>query len=304
MQPVEEMDVEEPEVTSKKTKNETLPGTINCFGFGSDHDPNMLKEIAQHGGGIYYFIQNNDNIPEAFADCLGGLLSVAAQNISIKIEAPENVQIKKVLTKLNLKEVKAGKSYEVQIGDIQSEEQRDIIAVTQLPQLQSEASSFPICTVSLSYFNVITSTMESSECVAQVARPQIVPEGQKVHYELDKQHNRLISAEAMEKATKEGNSGRLEQARSVLKEALEHIKSSASVSDEFCQSLIKDLQLCMQGLQDQHVFEQQGNKMLMNNYAAQANQRSSNVQMASQQVYQTSARSQMQQQFSSVSKKR
>jgi hypothetical protein len=83
----------------------------------------MLKDIAQHGSGMYYFIENSSNIPEAFADCLGGLLSVCAQNITLRVEAAENVKINKITTKFPLKTVEDRKVFEVQIGDLQSEEQ-------------------------------------------------------------------------------------------------------------------------------------------------------------------------------------
>ena len=44
-----------------------LPCTVYTFGFGSDHDPNLLKGIADKGSGIYYFIEKTSNISEAFA---------------------------------------------------------------------------------------------------------------------------------------------------------------------------------------------------------------------------------------------
>ena len=49
------------------------------MGYGSDHDSEMLHHIANAGNGLYYYIENKDNIPESFCDCLGGLLSVSAQ---------------------------------------------------------------------------------------------------------------------------------------------------------------------------------------------------------------------------------
>ena len=49
------------------------------FGFGSEHDADSLHSIAEAGNGLFYYIDNSDSIPESFCDCLGGLLSVAAQ---------------------------------------------------------------------------------------------------------------------------------------------------------------------------------------------------------------------------------
>ena len=63
----------------------SLLGQINrqacvfTFGYGSEHDADSLHAIADAGNGLFYYIDNSDSIPESFCDCLGGLLSVAAQ---------------------------------------------------------------------------------------------------------------------------------------------------------------------------------------------------------------------------------
>ena len=63
----------------------SMPGQIGrqtcvfTFGYGSEHDANMLRAIADAGSGLFYYINNVDCIPDSFCDCLGGLLSVAAQ---------------------------------------------------------------------------------------------------------------------------------------------------------------------------------------------------------------------------------
>jgi hypothetical protein len=71
--------------------------SIFCFGFGSDHDAQLLKKIADDGAGSYYFIQNEADIDTSFGDCLGGLISVACQKMILTIEPLSGVTIKKVL---------------------------------------------------------------------------------------------------------------------------------------------------------------------------------------------------------------
>ena len=44
-----------------------------------EHDADLLHAVADAGNGLFYYIDNSDSIPESFCDCLGGLLSVAAQ---------------------------------------------------------------------------------------------------------------------------------------------------------------------------------------------------------------------------------
>ena len=88
-------------------------GTVYTFGFGSDHDATLLEAISTQGGGVYYYIDSNEKvwvyqnyphnnsntftqIPEAFADCLGGLVSVMGQNLSLKLETIGNNSFKAV----------------------------------------------------------------------------------------------------------------------------------------------------------------------------------------------------------------
>ena len=52
---------------------------VFTFGYGGEHDADLLSGVSEAGSGLFYYIDNADSIPESFCDCLGGLLSVAAQ---------------------------------------------------------------------------------------------------------------------------------------------------------------------------------------------------------------------------------
>ena len=36
--------------------------SVYTFGFGEDHDPDMLKQISDAGNGMYYYIENEDQV--------------------------------------------------------------------------------------------------------------------------------------------------------------------------------------------------------------------------------------------------
>lgn len=56
----------------------TDPFTINTFGFGSDHDPLLMTEIAKLKDGNFDFIENLKEIEKMFVNILAGLFSVVA----------------------------------------------------------------------------------------------------------------------------------------------------------------------------------------------------------------------------------
>ena len=61
--------------------------TINTFGFSHHHDPELMSAIAHEKGGNFYFIEEINTIDECFADCLGGLVSVVADNVNVVVQS-------------------------------------------------------------------------------------------------------------------------------------------------------------------------------------------------------------------------
>lgn len=57
-------------------KEETF--SINCFGYGQDHDSEVMNNISIFGDGNFYFVQELSQVDEMFVDALGGLFSVVA----------------------------------------------------------------------------------------------------------------------------------------------------------------------------------------------------------------------------------
>jgi len=236
--------------------------TVFSFGYGKDHDSNMLKAIAEKGMGLYYYIENADDIPESFADCIGGLLSVVAQNISLTIESTNSTTIKKLLTHFTNKK-ESDTKHTVQLGDLYSEENRNVVCNVVLPKLEKETDSLDILKFTLSYFNVCSASHEKETCVATVKRPTTTPEGQVRDYFLDRQRNRLQVADTIEAAKTVADSGNLDQARQMIKSTIASVQQSLSGNDEYCKSLISDLQEALDGMIDKQEYEEKGNKKMM-----------------------------------------
>ena len=60
--------------------------SVNCFGYGTDADTTMLRAVAESGDGLYYFIERDVEVAEAFASCLGGLVSTVAHQLRLELE--------------------------------------------------------------------------------------------------------------------------------------------------------------------------------------------------------------------------
>jgi Mg-chelatase subunit ChlD len=135
---------------------------IFTFGFGSDHSEKLLSEIAAAGSGQYYYIESEENIALAFADALGGLLSVAAQNVTLDFMPSEGVVIEQIHTPLKTTQIAGG--CQVNCGDLLSEESKDILLDIRLPSLLGVLAvdhfEFKIGTLKVSYFDVGSTSLK------------------------------------------------------------------------------------------------------------------------------------------------
>jgi Ca-activated chloride channel family protein len=56
------------------------------IGFGQDYDENLLGRMAEAGGGHMHYIEHSDQAAAIFGEELSGLLSLAAQNLTLTIQ--------------------------------------------------------------------------------------------------------------------------------------------------------------------------------------------------------------------------
>lgn len=71
---------------SKEMKNEDF--TVHTFGYGNNHDDDLMNKIAKKWNGNFYYVKDLDTIFDVFVDCMGGLLSVVGEGgeISLKLK--------------------------------------------------------------------------------------------------------------------------------------------------------------------------------------------------------------------------
>jgi hypothetical protein len=66
--------------------------TFSCIGYGTDHHAELLRNISQQGGGVYYVVNTLEDVAVVFGDVLGGLVSCSYQQVRILL--PEGTELK------------------------------------------------------------------------------------------------------------------------------------------------------------------------------------------------------------------
>ncbi|MDH7480070.1 MAG: VWA domain-containing protein, partial [Syntrophomonadaceae bacterium] len=67
--------------------------SLSTFGLGEDFEEDLLKAMAEKGGGSFYYIESPDQIPGIFEQELEGLLSIVAQNLKVRVTPRSGVEV-------------------------------------------------------------------------------------------------------------------------------------------------------------------------------------------------------------------
>lgn len=252
---------------------------VHAFGFGADHDATSMHSISEISGGTFSFIEAEDVIQDAFAQCIGGLLSVVVQELQLKVEC--------VHPSLQLGSVKAG-SYQtsmmadarmasINIGDLYAEEERDFLVTVNVPVDGScDDDEMSLLIVRGLYRDPFTKEMVALEETSKVKiqRPEVARD-LIVSIEVDRQRNRLRAAEAMAEARVAAERGDLAAAASILGNCHEALSEtvSAKAGDRLCVALSAELKEMQERMANQRVYEQSGRAYVLSGLSSHSWQR-------------------------------
>jgi Mg-chelatase subunit ChlD len=244
------------------------PISLFCFGYGSDHNSQMLKAISDATpGGAYYFVEKDSNVSTAFGDAMGGLLSVVAQGVTVSISVPPEAEAKgvKILKVYHKQAVKRSDTcYTVNVGDFYAEEERDVLLEM---ELASAAPSDPAPAV---HADVAVSFMDTIHKRPASLGPVNCLIGRPANFEVSAPNDhvevqwlRIQTARAIEAANeKAANSGDMDEARQILQNAENSITQSQAYKNDsppiMLEGLLTDLRELTSGFRSYACYHASG----------------------------------------------
>ncbi|KAJ7566596.1 hypothetical protein O6H91_02G110600 [Diphasiastrum complanatum] len=241
---------------------------VHTFGLGTDHDATVMHSIAQISGGTYSFIQTEAAVQDAFAQCIGGLLSVVVQDIEVKISSG--------MDKIQLKKLHAG-SYDnsindscdtglVKLGDLYADEERDILVDLRLPAVDKapmeKQSKMVILKVQCTYKNPVSRrSFFISMPEISVSRPiYVFKEQLTASVEVDSQRNRLLTAQSIADAGEMADRGDIAGAQRALQLAKTALRESVAwqAGDQLSKALDTELFEIQTRMSNRQLYERTG----------------------------------------------
>jgi len=256
--------------------------TINTFGFGNDHDPQLMNDIADLRDGNFYFVEKLDTVDEAFVDCLGGLLSSIGQNITIKISPEKSDVLKDVEIVKAYGEAamwaKDGNSYITKMSNIISGRQKDFVLELQIPannkELLDHEKSIKVANaeVSLTALDGKIVTKKAELFITLLNETEEIKEEEEADREVMKNFYRVKGASVIGEARKLADQRKNDDAKKILQSFKEELEGSLLKNEEFIKNLIKDINKASEDV-NPIVYEQFGKHNMMENARAQMYQK-------------------------------
>jgi len=237
--------------------------TIHTFGFGVDHDAHLMQAIANTKDGNFYFIEELDTIDECFVDCLGGLISVVADNAILQVlplqsQLLPNLQITKAYG-VDGSWVQNGGTYQINIAHLMSGREKNLILELEIPLTQMlipEGSVLvKVAQAQLTVSGLfgrqkqLQSVVKTADLTLTVINPGVISQQNIIDGNVTFHYYRVKGAELIALARLASDKGSFDEGKMMLQGLVEEMKSSPMQTHEDFADLVKDFEAMIQFMQ-------------------------------------------------------
>lgn len=242
-----------PQIPSLLARAQRAGCGVYAFGFGSDHDASLLSEIAEQAATPFTFVEDVENIREAFAGAVGGLASVVAQRIELSIRC--HVPLKAVHTGFPVQR-ESDTAATVTIPDIFAGERRDVLVELAVPA-DGEADRTLLFEAAARYVDLNRSGVLQTPQVATTAerceepQPEVEPDE-----EVSAHRERVEVTRALQEAAAHSDAGDFTAARELIGSTENKVKERKAT--KMSPALLLELEDACVRMASRAVWEQGG----------------------------------------------
>ncbi|KAI8017912.1 E3 ubiquitin-protein ligase WAV3 [Camellia lanceoleosa] len=245
---------------------------IHTFGFGADHDPMVLKAIADNSmGGTFSDVQNQDNLSIAFSQCLAGLLTVVVQDLKLTVRKGDSTIVKVSAGNYAQSKDVADGSVTVSFGDLYIKEVRKVIVDLLLDVADSPVDGDALkFTYTYRTGGTLFDASPRTVLVRRTGRTSVEQDVEEVVIE----ENRLRTAQMIKEASVMADKGNLDDAYAKLSHAQNLLDNVVyDESNRLIEMLKSELQQMKSLLESQEIYKRQGRPFALSSETSHNRQR-------------------------------
>lgn len=217
-----------PEMLSARAKQGFSRGvSVSTLGVGLDYNEGLMTQIADEGGGDYYFIKNSDAIPGILKDELAGLSETLARSVVLEFELEPGLAVSRVFGYAASTE---NQRTRVLVGAMRAGQAREILLRLSVPsthQAEQSLGNFGVRFRDVSregqevarFQPVAVKTTEQSEEVRRGERNEVTVRVAEAE-----------SADSLEAAVQAVNKGDYQGAKKILQDSKQEMQTKAKLT--------------------------------------------------------------------------
>jgi Ca-activated chloride channel family protein len=231
-------------------------------GVGEGFDEDLLAAMADAGGGASYYVERLDQADDVFAEELDGLLGIAAQNLTVRLQPRDAVRVAEVHHSYP-QDSAADDVLALRIGDLYAREPREVLVDLLVSPLHPAYTGAPVPVL-----DVVIEADVWTEDGGMERRRIAVPvsfdpaAGAVSNAEVTKVYTLLQAARARREARRFGDDGRTSAAIRTLREAARHMRA-AGIEDVAVDAEAADLLHTAELLEDEEMLSIGNRKYIM-----------------------------------------
>ena len=194
--------------------------STTTIGFGEGFDEDLLRAMADAGGGATYYIEDPDQAPGIFEEEVEGLLSLAAQNVTIQMDPGPGALLSAV--RHSYPTTPVGNGLRLDVGDLYAREPRLALMEFRLEGAEP-GSELEVATITVQGY-VLTDEGGVEQRTVDLPVRLRVGDGPRVEPEVRRVVALLDAADARERAVRQREQGDWDNARLTLDEAADRLQ--------------------------------------------------------------------------------
>lgn len=208
-------------------KNGKVDYLIHSFGYGSDHDVQVLSAMNKFRNGKFYYISSDEIVDECFIDCLSDLMTVIGNDATIKIKLSEQAEFKTTVGK----QWQGESSQERIIHQkyLLSDQTNDYLCFVEV-QKQENAGPIKLLDATLSYYNKEQQLSKTKVFSIEVVEGDDLGE---VNQEVEEENQKYQSKKVADEAKELYDKGQKEKAREKINHYKKELKNIDCLNDAF-----------------------------------------------------------------------
>jgi len=236
----------------------------HTFGYGADHDAVVMSAIAGLRGGCYNFVESTETVTEAFAKCLGGLISAFANSITVEIVPNTDTVIPVVLGKV----YGSVENNTLKVINMLTSDRKDSVFILNFPvSHQNVVTGTPLTPVSaiVTYRLVANGEERRQEATLQLTLISEADPAAKIDVDETVLVNfyRVKTAEVLKEAGELSDRGNTESGSELITRFLGELCGSLVANHELIKVLISDLEKSKARMTSESAWSHGGQAMYM-----------------------------------------